>query len=314
MPVCCPHDASYPMKRIGRRHLPAISNLVAFATTARLGSITLAAREMSLTQSAVSKQLSELESFVGLKLVERTPSGVVTTVAGKEYLRRVTRIIDDLDDATADLMATRGEAGSLNLSVVPSFASFWLLPRLSEFAKAHPDITLNITTRTGIPDLNEEGLDVAIVTNANPPARYGSDLVMGLESYPVCAPSLLAGRELTSLADIAELPLLHQSLFPEAWGEFFRAHGHDKGHNLVGPRYSILSLGFQAAVSGLGCALLPDYLTEQAIEQGQLVKLSEFCFRPQQCYYLLYSPDRTEAPGIAAFRGWLLESVAFQGL
>lgn len=310
------------MKRIGRRNLPAISNLIAFATTARLGSITLAAREMSLTQSAVSKQVSELESFVGLKLVERTPNGVVTTVAGKEYLRRVTRIIDDLDDATADLMAMRGEAGSLNLSVVPSFASFWLLPRLSDFAKSYPEITLNITTRTGIPDLNEEGLDVAIVTNANPPARYGSDLVMGLESYPVCAPSLLNGKGMPSLAEIAELPLLHQSLFPEAWSEFFRAQGDEttlgkcqsKGSHLGGPRYSILSLGFQAAVSGLGCALLPDYLTEQAIEQGQLVKLSDACFRPQQRYYLLYSPDRTEAPGIAAFRRWLLDAAAFQGL
>lgn len=301
------------MKRIGRRHLPAISNLLAFATASRLGSITLAAREMSLTQSAVSKQLSELEQFVGLKLLERTTNGIVPTVAGKEYLRRITRIIDDLDDATADLMATRGASGSLNLSVVPSFASFWLLPRLPDFAKAHPDITLNITTRTGVPDLNEEGLDVAIVTNANPPTRYGNDLVMGIEAYPVCAPSLLADRGLTpattSLAEVAQLPLLHQSLFPHAWTEFLRTQGIDGGAASAGPRYSILSLGFQAAVSGLGCALLPDYLTAQALEQGKLVKLSGTYYRPEQCYYLLYSPDRIAAPGISAFRRWLLDAI-----
>lgn len=297
------------MKRIGRRHLPAVSNLLAFATAARLGSITLAAREMHLTQSAVSKQLSELEQFVGLKLLDRTTNGIVPTVAGKEYLRRVTRILDDLDDATSDLMATRGETGSLNLSVVPSFASFWLLPRLSDFAKAHPDITLNITTRTGVPDLNEEGLDIAIVTNANPPARYGNDLVMGIEAYPVCAPSLVADRAVASLADVANLPLLHQSLFPDAWSEFLHAQGIEGTRFSAGPRYSILSLGFQAAVSGLGCALLPDYLTAQAIEQGTLVKLSDAYYRPQQCYYLLYSPDRIEAPGISAFRTWLLAAI-----
>jgi LysR family glycine cleavage system transcriptional activator len=228
------------MKRIGRRNLPAISNLLAFSTAARLGSITLAAREMSLTQSAVSKQLSELESFVGVKLLERTTSGIVPTIAGREYLRRITRIIADLDDATVDLMSTRGGGGELNLSVVPSFATFWLLPRLSEFTKSHPDITVNITTRTGTPDLNNEGFDAAIITNAEAPDKYASDLIMGIEAYPVCAPSLIAGRHIASLADIFGLPLLHQSIFPDAWRDFLKTEGVDTAGHFGGPRYSIM--------------------------------------------------------------------------
>ncbi|WP_420992259.1 LysR family transcriptional regulator [Cupriavidus sp. 30B13] len=297
------------MKRIGRRNLPAISNLLAFSTAVRLGSITLAAREMSLTQSAVSKQLSELESFVGIQLVERTSSGIVPTVAGKEYLRRITRIIEDLDDATVDLMSTRGGGGDLNLSVVPSFATFWLLPRLSDFTKRHPDITVDITTRTGTPDLNTEGFDVAIITNAEPPDKYASDLIMGIEAYPVCAPSLIASRNVAALADIADLPLLHQSVFPDAWRDFLKSQGCETTSASTGPRYSILSLGLQAAISGLGCALLPDYLTGDAIDQGQLVKLSTSYFKPPHSYHLLYSSDRVQAPGISAFRNWLLETV-----
>jgi DNA-binding transcriptional LysR family regulator len=131
-----------------RRKIPSTNALNAFEAAARHASFTEAANELALTQSAVCRQIAGLEDFLGLKLFRRSRRGVVLTEAGAAYHRQVAKRLDEVERDTLDLMARQGRGGTLELAVVPTFGTRWLLPRLPDFARKHPDITLNLSSRT----------------------------------------------------------------------------------------------------------------------------------------------------------------------
>ena len=137
------------MKNAAGRHLPAIANLLALEATVRLGSLTEAGNELYLTQSTISKQLSELESFVGVPLLTRAKGAVAATPAGTQYLLRVRRALAEIEDATLEVCAGQGRGGRLSLSVPVSLGNLWLLPRMLDFAKQNPDILLNLISKIG---------------------------------------------------------------------------------------------------------------------------------------------------------------------
>ncbi len=131
-----------------RRNIPSIQALACFEVAARHESYTRAAQELSLTQSAVSRQIQALEEFLGVQLFRRTRHGVVLTPAGAHYGRQVARWLQGLERDTLDVMAHQGEGGTLTLAAVPTFATRWLIPRLPQLAQQHPDIVVHIETQT----------------------------------------------------------------------------------------------------------------------------------------------------------------------
>lgn len=131
-----------------RRKIPSTAALSAFESAARHQSFTKAADELAVTQSAICRQIAALEDFLGLKLFRRTRRGVALTEAGTSYAKKVTSRLDEVERDTLELMAKGGHGGTLELGVVPTFATKWLLPRLPSFAQGHPGITLNLTART----------------------------------------------------------------------------------------------------------------------------------------------------------------------
>ncbi len=297
------------MKSTTGRHLPALANLIAFETTARTGSVTGAADELCLTQSAVSKQITELEAFLGERMLNRRKGAVAATPAGEEYLRSVRKALAILEEATLEVQSGRAAGGRLNLSVPVSLGNIWLLPRLLRFAKEQPQIQLNVTTKVGPVDLESTGLDAAIMYCAGPPPRHFALKVMPLVLYPVCAPELLSGGGTLARA-VKRLPLLHQIAALEAWPAYLEQNGITLAHPDDGSRYGLLTMGLQAAVSGMGVALLPEYVAGEDIRAGRLLRLSDQPYVSPKAYYFVCLEEKRNSPAMQSFIAWLLEQSA----
>lgn len=293
------------MKYPTQRHLPSIVNLNTFEVIARRLSITAAASELGLTQSAVSRQLLDLESFVGVTLCRRNPTGLELTADGLAYLRRVRTLLDELESATIAASMGSMPGKVLRLSVPSTFGTLWAMPRLCAFAAAHRQVRLDVTTHTGQISLRDSALDAAIIYCEGPEPGCVADLLQPLHSYPVAAPSLAGKRLPLSGAHIGALRLLHQNSAPNAWAAYLRQLGAHAEIPVPGPHYGLLSLALCAAEAGLGAALLPDYVAWQALEAGRLVKLNSTPFISPRSYFLVATQERAQAPIIRTLRQWL---------
>ncbi|MDM0121430.1 LysR substrate-binding domain-containing protein [Variovorax arabinosiphilus] len=292
-----------------RRKIPPLQALVCFDAAARHESYTRAAQELSLTQSAVSRQIGALEAFLGVALFRRTRHGVALTPSGTTYARQTALRLESMERDTLDAMADQGSGGSLALAAVPTFATRWLLPRLPGFAQLQPDAVVHIETRTR-PFLFADGeFDAALY--AGTPAQVANWagtralLLMPEDVVPVCSPRLLPRGKPVAPAAIAQMPLLQQSTRPDGWRQWFDAQQVDAPRARTGPRYELFSMLATAAAHGLGVALMPTMLVDDEIARGELMVA---CARPlsgQRNYYLV-TPDRGEPrPLLAAFAEWL---------
>lgn len=292
-----------------RRKIPPLQALMCFDAAARHESYTRAAQELSLTQSAVSRQIGALEAFLGVALFRRTRHGVALTPSGTTYARQTALRLESMERDTLDAMADQGSGGSLALAAVPTFATRWLLPRLPGFAQLQPDAVVHIETRTR-PFLFADGeFDAALY--AGTPVQVANWagtralLLMPEDVVPVCSPRLLPRGKPVAPAAIAQMPLLQQSTRPDGWRQWFDAQQVDAPRARTGPRYELFSMLATAAAHGLGVALMPTMLVDDEITRGELMVA---CARPlsgQRNYYLV-TPDRGEPrPLLAAFAEWL---------
>jgi DNA-binding transcriptional LysR family regulator len=292
-----------------RRRLPPTALLAAFEAAGRHRNFTAAAAELALTPSAVSRQVSALQEMLGVPLFRRTRHGIALTDAGEAYLRHVSRSLDAMEREVLDLQGRRGRGGSVELAVVPTFAAHWLVPRLARLAERNPDLTVHLSSRTRPFLFEDSGMDAAIVagTGAWPGTR--STFLMPEQVIPVCSPRLIAARREITPERLARLPLLQQGTRPYAWREWFAAAGVTDVDALAGPRYELFSMSLQAAIAGLGVALVPDYLAQPEVDAGRLVQPVRHA--SSTLGYILVTPaDREEAPALAELRQWLQEECA----
>ena len=292
-----------------RRKIPSLQALACFDAAARHESYTRAAQELAMTQSAVSRQISALEAFLGIALFRRTRHGVALTPSGADYARQIAPRLQALERDTLDAMSHQGTAGSIALAAVPTFATRWLLPRLPALAAQHPEIIVHIETRTRPFLFADTGFDAALYSGTpEQVANWAGTRAISLieeEVVPVCAPALLGTRKRLQPADLARLPLLQQSTRPEAWRQWFEAMGVDAPFALSGPRYELYSLTAAAAAYGLGVALVPRLLIEPELTRGELVVACPRPLRSGRAYYLVM-PERGEPrPALMAFGTWL---------
>ena len=288
-----------------------------FEAAARHESYTRAGQELSLTQGAVSRQIAALEAFVGVVLFRRTRHGVALTDSGRDYARQISRRLDGLELDTLNVMARQAAGGSLALAAVATFATRWLIPRLPDLARRHPQITVNIETRTRPFLFSDDGFDAALYAGTaeqvqNWPGTH-SVLLMSEEVVPVCSASLLGRRKRLSPEELAELPLLQQSTRPDAWRQWFESQGVDALRAMAGPRYEQYSMQVAAAASGLGVALMPTLLIEAELASGSLVIASAHPVLSRRSYYLV-QPDLPERGALTLFKTWLLARAAQQQL
>jgi DNA-binding transcriptional LysR family regulator len=282
-----------------RRKIPSTLALSAFESAARHQSFTKAADELAVTQSAICRQIGALEDFLGVKLFRRGRRGVALTEAGLAYSRKVTARLDDVERDTLELMAGGGAGGTLELGVVPTFATKWLLPRLPGFLKRHPGITVNLSARARPFLFDETPFDAAI--HAGPGFWPGTEgiVLMPEDLVAVCSPALrcAGGWEGRTLLQIGTRPAM--------WRDWFRSQGLAVEGDMAGPRFELYSMVAEAAIHGMGIGLIPRLLIEAELARGALVMVTPHLYRSDRSYRLLYPERKADHAPLAAFRAWI---------
>ena len=296
-----------------RRKIPSSNTLLCFDAAARHRSLTRAAVELSLTQSAVSRQILALEEYLGTALFKRTRHGMELTPVGADYAARVAQRLGAMEQDTLDIMGASAPGGDVHLASVPTFAAQWLIPRLGDFAKLHPLITVHIDTRTRPFLFADTALDAAIYAGTPEQLqRWAGTQSLHLldeEVVVVCHPRLLGKRKSLKAETLATLPLLQQSTRPDAWSQWFAQAQVTAPRALGGPRYEQFSMTVAAAAQGLGLALVPRLLIEPELARGELVVAHPLALASQRAYYLVRPQGTDAAAGaLGVFAQWLAQA------
>ena len=285
-----------------RRYLPSMASLLALEAVDRLGTASAAAAELSLTQGAISRQLKVLEDQLGIPLMIRDRQRLRLTPAAADYVREVRRSLTSLTQASLKLRANP-LGGSLNLAILPAFGMHWLAPRLAGFAQSHPEVTVNLSTRLAPFDFAANSFDAAI--------HYGRKDWPGVDYLPlmaeqvmaVAAPDLLAAP-LPDATGILAHPLLQLESRPGDWGRWLAHHGHP-GLRPGGMMFDQFATMTQAAIHGLGIALLPLFLIERDLAAGRLIPVFGGPVRALGSYFLVWPRDIPARGPLVSFRNWI---------
>lgn len=293
-----------------RRLCPSLTELQAFEATARHLNFTRAAVELFVTQGAVSRQVANLEHYLGVAVFTRAHQRLELSEAGLTYLPSVRKALNQLETATAHLMSHRGKGGVLNLSVPPSFAMQWLLPRLAQFKMVQPDVTLNFVRYAHTHNFSQDQeLDAAIQFGEGAWPGAASDYLTGKNTIPVCAPDFFQGQRSVNPEKLAQSILLQHIEVPYAWQDWCSYFDLKEANGLVGPRFDQYSLIIKAAISGFGIGLVPICLVEDELKSGQLVNPYPKAFTARQGYFFCVKEDRGDIPSVNKLRTWLLSSL-----
>lgn len=298
------------MDLLQRRLLPSTTALAAFDAVVRLGSFSAAAVELTLTQAAISRQILTLEERLNTTLFVRGGRGVVLTSHGVVYHKSIQEALALIRSASLHAM-TGSPSAVLNLAILPTFGTRWLLPRMPKFVSEHPEVTLNFATRIGVIDFEREGIDAAIHIGSNDWPNARCTFLMEELVAPVCSPAFLRNNAIASDQDLMQLPLLQMRSRPFAWEDWFSSLGIDG--RPPGNMHFEQFLGVaQACVAGLGVALMPLFLIRPELDSGQLTVASRHWVRSRSNYYLVAPEGREMSKPLSAFRDWLLrETVEF---
>jgi len=291
-----------------RRLLPSTSMLMALDAAARAGSFTAAARELNLTQGAISRQVSALEELLGVVFFNRSGKTIHLTETGKIYARDIGVALQSIRNASLNAM-TNPLSGILNLAILPTFGTRWLMPRLPAFLKKNPNITVNFVSKISPFDFQTENLQAAIHYGKPDWPDAISTFLMSEEVIPVCSAEFLDKNPLKHPGDLAGLPLLQLTTRPDAWGYWFRCNELEPPQE-QGMAFEQFSIIAQAAVAGLGVALLPKFLIQSELRRKELVVVLDLPTKSGAGYYLVTPIDRSDYAPVAAFRDWMLSCLA----
>jgi len=289
-------------------NLPPLSSLHAFEAAARRLSFKAAAEELHVTPGAISQQIKLLEDRIGKALFLRQTRRIELTEAGRVLLGPTQQAFRALTDAVSRIRGT-DQGKVLSVSLLPSFAALWFVPRLGHFRSQHPDIDVRISATPKLADITRDEVDVVI--------RYGLGDYPGMhvehllddDLFPVCSPKLLEEPvPLKEPADLARHTLIHDELRQE-WELWMRAAGVEGLDTSRGPSFSLWDLAFQAAIAGQGVALGRSTLVGEYLKSGKLVKPFAVTSHSRFGYYLVCLPERADEPKIAALRQWLQKEI-----
>ncbi len=289
-----------------RRKIPSTTALVSFEASARHESFTKAAHELSITQGAICRQIAGLEEFLSVELFRRSKRGVKLTEAGLSYSRRVATQLDAVERDTLSVMGQQG-ANVIELAVVPTFGTQWLIPRLKDFQRRHPEVTVNLTNRTRPFLFADTEFDAAIYFGDADWSGTESHRLMGENPVPVCSPRLLGERKQLTAQEIAELPLLQQTTRPYAWRQWFNAQQLNVPRDMTGPRYELFSMLSQAAMHDMGIELIQPFLIQRELDEHHLVIASPQALSSSKAYYLMIPDKKVESASLHAFKDWLID-------
>lgn len=291
--------------------LPPLKSVHYFEAAARLQSFTKAAEELNVTHSAISHQIKALEEWLGQPLFERKTRQVRLTEAGKRFVGPVKSAFEQLSDGAAEILRY-GKDRPLTVTALPSLSAKWLVPRLSDFQRKHPEIQVRLSATSTVEQVGARDIDIGI--------RFGRGGWDGLESellapnvvFPVCSPSLITpDRPINEPRDVLKYPLLTdidwmRSGYDE-WAEWTAAAGINDSRVQSNLSLNYSNLLIQAAIDGLGMAMGNVITAGDDLKHGRLVKPVDFSVDLQTGYWVVYGKGALNQPKIRAFRDWVME-------
>ncbi|SNY90772.1 DNA-binding transcriptional regulator, LysR family [Cohaesibacter sp. ES.047] len=288
-------------------YLPSLSALRAFEAAARHLSFTKAANELGVTQSAISRQMRTMEEQLGLRLFERTGAGLVLTEAGGVYAQKIRSKLQDIETATLELLAYRGQGGELTIACLPTLGARWLVPRLTKFTTAHPEVLIHLITKIEPFEFADKEIDAAFHFGEGSWAGALTDVLMPEYIVPLGHPDLLTEKDAIGLqALLLKYPLLQASSRPNFWIHWLRETEFEHPSPHAGPRFEHFHMVIRAAASKMGIALLPRFLVEDEILAGNLVPLHDRFVRSSGDYYFAYPQAKRANPNLQTFRTWVM--------
>lgn len=289
-----------------RRRIPTLGALMAFSAAAKHLSVTRAASELALTESAVSRQIAQLETQLGVKLFHRIKKRITLTRAGAAYSTRVAQTIERIERDALEIMGYEADGTFLDVAVLPTVGAQWLIPRLPDFYARHPGVTVNVSARNTRFFFGETALDGALYFGHPDWPGTQADHLFDELLLPIGSPTLIGKRAELPPSEVAELRLLHLATRPDAWRRWFDAAELGGTNVIRGPRFDIQSSLISAASSGLGVALLPEFLISDQLKSGKLIVLSSLTLKSVGAYYFACPDEKAKSPLLLAFRTWLL--------
>ncbi|QSQ25653.1 transcriptional regulator GcvA [Pyxidicoccus parkwayensis] len=283
------------------RRIPPLGALRAFEAGARHLSFTRAATELCVTQAAISHQVRQLEDWLGVTLFERRGHELRLTAKGAAYLRELTPVFDRMSEATARLYER--EQGPLRITVLPAFATCWLLPRLERFRALHPDIELHFHSSAELWDFLDDRFDMGIRSGLGRWTGLKAEQLAQEALSPVCTPAL--AKKLRSPGDLKKVRLLHDTP-KDGWRRWLDFAGVEGVDAEAGPAFNDASLVLQAARQGEGVALGRLFLAADDLKAGRLVRPFTKAMPNDFSYWLVHPRPLAGRRGVAAFRTWLL--------
>jgi DNA-binding transcriptional LysR family regulator len=281
--------------------------LQCFESAARHMSFTRAAEELHLTQSAVSKQVAQLEEMLQHLLFHRVRRRLQLTPAGELYLAEVNKILTQMDISSRYILSYGGETEVLRMATQPTFGARWLIPNLKGFSKRHPNIHLDIRNELEPFDLVQSKADVAFFYGQGSwPGAVCIEL-FGEDVVAVCAPGILPKGPITHASDLTDLVLLQCTSRPEAWHEWFEEQGINTEHSYHGPRFDTFYMCIRAAQAGCGIALVPRFLVEDELTEAKLVIPWEHHKTSEGSHFIAYAEQSIDIPKVRSLVDWILE-------
>jgi len=295
-----------------KRKMPGLNALKAFEVAGSTGSFTRAAELLNVTQSAVSRQVRQLEEQLGESLLERRHHHLELTGAGKILLRALHQSFDKIE-LTVRSIQQKTHANRLHINAPPTFTSRWLMPRLGRLREQHPELELSITTRLQDSLAETSTLDCAIRFGDGEWDGLDSSLLIQERHIAVCAPTLYAREGGDQGIDLNRLTLLHvlaredqRYLTWKHWLDAARISGVD---TQGGYEFDLLDLAIQAAVDGLGITIADWHMVASELASGQLTQVHNVHVEGHQSYWLVTRPEQTQMPQLQAFSQWLQEEI-----
>lgn len=298
--------------KLNRTMIPDLSVLQAFECAARHGNFTLAARELNLTQSAVSRQIRQLEEQLGVTLFERIRKRVVLSETGRSLLAEVVRILGQTEEMVLRAMSAGDGKKVLSVATLPTFGARWLMRRLPSFLEEHPGTVVNIVSRSEPFDLTVDRVDVAIHYGQPIWAHGVCTYLCSEEIFPVASPALIARWSGEGEYGFLDGPLLHLATRPKLWSDWLDLTGQQSANAFHGNRFDQFNMVIEAAAAGMGFALLPRYLIEEELRSGELAIVIPKPMTTELNYYVVLPEDKTDNAMARAFQSWLLQQVTPQ--
>jgi LysR family glycine cleavage system transcriptional activator len=287
-------------------HLPPLNALRVFECAARHLSFTLAAEELSITQSAISHQVKALEEWLGFPLFHRHGQRLTLTPGGRNYASSLSVVFARLLQATQDLLTT-GSHQILNVRGYGTYFVRWLIPRISNFQERNRDIKIRLTTHVEAVDFTRDDADMGIVYGTGPWQDWHSNLLFNDALIPVLSPKLTANlRQPCALEDLLALPMLHSRRRIQ-WEDWLRAVGATRKPGERDMYFEDVTILYQCVLEGLGVALVQAKYVERDLAEGRLVAPYPFTLQRPGGYHLVCPVERAQEDKIARFRAWLLE-------